>query len=137
MSAAAPSKAVPKAELSAWLDEHSAELYLSVVTIAEIEDGIAKSRRLGATRKADQVAEWLELVLHLYSKRVLGLGQEEARLLGRLSGHARALGHAPGLADLAIAATAQRWGYTILTRNLRHFDVLGVAASDPFIRLPA
>jgi predicted nucleic acid-binding protein len=27
------------------MDEHSTKLYLSVVTVAEIEDGIAKARR--------------------------------------------------------------------------------------------
>jgi hypothetical protein len=38
------------------------------------------------------------------------------------------------LADLAIAATAQKHGFTILTRNLRHFGPLGVAALDPSVR---
>jgi hypothetical protein len=40
-------------------------LYLSVITVAEVEDGIAKSRRLGAHRKAERVSEWLETLLHL------------------------------------------------------------------------
>ena len=41
------------------------------------------------------------------------------------------------MAALAIAATAQGRGYTILTRNLRHFDKLEVSATDPSGTLPA
>jgi predicted nucleic acid-binding protein len=50
---------------------------------------------------------------------------------------ARALGQAPGFADLAIAATARRNDLTILTRNERHFSGLGVRFVNPFERLPA
>ena len=45
ISAGAPSKAVSAEGLLKWMDEHSTKLYLSVVTVAEIEDGIAKARR--------------------------------------------------------------------------------------------
>src|SRR5258708_15358314 len=51
ISAGAPSRAAPPA-LIAWMDHHSAQLFISAVTVAEIEDGIAKARREGATRKA-------------------------------------------------------------------------------------
>ena len=122
--------------LTDWMDRNSASLFLSVITIAEVEDGIAKSRRLGARRKAEQLSAWLETVLHLYAARVLPVDLETARRIGVLSDHARGQGQAPGLADLAIAATAQRHGYTVLTRNLRHFGPLGVPAVDPFETLP-
>jgi predicted nucleic acid-binding protein len=135
ISAQAPSR-VPLPELAAWMDSHSAELFLSTVTIAEIEDGIAKAKREGATRKARDLAAWLETVLHLYAARILPLDLATARLAGNLSDRARAQGHAPGFADIIIAATAQRHGLTILTRNLRHFESLGVPVHDPFVRLP-
>jgi predicted nucleic acid-binding protein len=119
------------------MDRNSAYLYLSVITVAEIEDGIAKAGRTGATRKADQLAAWLETLLHLYSARILPLDVAVARRLGALTDQARAAGCAPGLADLAIAATAASRGYTILTRNLRHFRALDVPSHDPFGSLPA
>ena len=119
-----------------WMDRNSARLFLSVITIAEVEDGIAKSRRFGAHRKADRLSEWLETVLHLYGARVLPIDLETARRIGVLSDLARGQGQAPGLADIAIAATAQTHGYTVLTRNLRHFGPLGVSAIDPYNRLP-
>jgi predicted nucleic acid-binding protein len=71
------------------------------------------------------------------ASRVLPIDLETARHVGILSDLARGQGQAPGLADLAIAATAQKNGFAILTRNhLRHFGPLGVAALDPFETLP-
>jgi predicted nucleic acid-binding protein len=128
----APTKAVPVPELAGWMDRHSALLYLSVVTVAEIEDGIARAARAGARRKAERLGAWLETLVHLYSARILALDVATARLLGRLSDRARGSGQAPGFADLAIAATAQVHGCTILTRNVRHFSGLGVAVANPF-----
>jgi toxin FitB len=53
-----------------------------------------------------------------------------------LSDRARGQGHAPGLADIIIAATAQHHGLTILSRNVQHFVPLGVPLLNPFDRLP-
>jgi predicted nucleic acid-binding protein len=61
------------------MDSHSAELFLSTVTIAEIEDGIAKAQREGATRKARDLTAWLETVLHLYAARILPFDLATAR----------------------------------------------------------
>jgi predicted nucleic acid-binding protein len=135
ISARAPARP-PVTELASWMDAHSDELFLSVVTIAEIEDGIAKSRREGATRKATDLTAWLETLLHLYAARILPFGIDEARIAGALSDFARSQGQAPGFADIMIAATAQRHRLTILSRNLRHFSRLGVLVLDPFARLP-
>jgi hypothetical protein len=49
-----------------------------------------------------------------------------------LSDRARGQGHAPGFSDIIIAATAQRHGLTILSRNIRHFTPLNVPVLDPF-----
>ena len=136
LSAGAPSRQQAPIDLSAWMERNNAHLYLSVITVAEVEDGIAKARREGAARKADRLAEWLETLLHLYSARIVPLDIATARPLGRLSDKAHGAGQAPGLADLAIAATAAHWGYTVLTRNLRHFRALAVAAHNPFESLP-
>ena len=134
-AAAAPSRPVPRA-LVEWMDSHSDSLFLSAVTIAELEDGIAKSRREGATRKSADLAAWLETVLHLYGDRVLAFDAPTARIAGAMSDRARGQGHAPGLADIIVAATAQRHGLTILSRNLRHLEPLGGTVIDPFVQLP-
>jgi toxin FitB len=135
ISAATPSRPALPA-LVEWMDAHSDSLFLSVVTVAEIEDGIAKLRREGATRKSSDLAAWLETVLHLYGDRVLAFDMLTARIAGVIADRARGQGHAPGFADIMIAATAQHHGLTILSRNLKHFGPLGVAVLNPFEVLP-
>ena len=124
LSAGAPTKARSSPALADWMDRNSKGLFLSVVTVAEIEDGIAKARREGAPRKAERLDEWLETVRHLYTARILVLDVPVARLVGQLADQARGAGHSPELADLTISATARFHGYVVLTRNLRHFRVL-------------
>lgn len=136
ISAASPARPVPPA-LVEWMDAQSASLFLSVVTVAEIEDGIAKLRREGATRKGSDLSDWLEAVLHLYGDRILGFDTPTARIAGALADRARGLGQSPGFADIIIAATARRHDLTILSRNLKHFEPLGVPVLDPFVTLPS
>jgi hypothetical protein len=135
ISAGAPSR--PASDLIPWMDQHSASLYLSTVTVAEIEDGIAKAKREKATRKAADLAAWLETLLHLYGDRILAFDLAAARIAGVLSDLARGRGAKPGFADIMIAATARSHGLTILTRNGRHFEPLGIPTVNPFDGLPS
>ncbi len=132
ISAAAPTTAVKCPELVAWMDAHSAGLFLSAITIAEISEGIAKAKRQGAKRKAADLSGWLRAVLHLYGERVLPFDNPTAEIAGALADLARGRGHAPGFADVAIAATARRHDLTILSRNTRHFVPMEAAIVDPF-----
>ncbi len=137
ISAAVPTSAVRRPELIEWMDSHSPDLYLSSVTIAEIAGGIAKAEREGALRKATALSAWLRTVLHLYGDRVLSFDSATAEIAGALADLARGRGHAPGFADIAIAATARRHDLTILSRNERHFAPMDVAVVDPFQKLPS
>jgi predicted nucleic acid-binding protein len=137
ISTAAPSKTRGSAEVAAWIEAASHHLYLSVVTVAEVEDGIAKCFREGARAKASAILEWWSAVEHLYGDRIIHIDIEVAHAAGRLLDHARSKGHTPGFADVAIAATARVRALTILTENVRHFEPLGVAFVNPFDRLPA
>ena len=136
LSVGAPGRSERPAALVEWMDAHSDGLFLSAVTVAEISDGIAKVKRTGSASRASSLGNWLELVLHLYGERVLPFDVSAARLAGELTDKARAAGHSPGFADVAIAATARCHGMTILTRNLRHFTPLDIPAIDPFEGLP-
>ena len=135
VSAAAPAPA-RASDLVEWMDRRSRDLFVSAVTIAEIEDGISKAAREGASAKARALGAWLEALLHLYSDKVLSFDVDIARVCGRLSDRARAAGQNPGFAELIIGATAAHHGLTLLTRNVRHFASLGVAIVDPFKKLP-
>jgi predicted nucleic acid-binding protein len=89
LSVSAPTKAVPQPALRDWMGRNSHALFLSVITVAEIEDGICRSRRTGARAKAARLAEWLDTLLHLYADRVLPIDRAIARQIGILTDRAR------------------------------------------------
>lgn len=136
LSAGAPSKTRTVPALLEWMDSNSKRLYVSVITIAEIEDEIAKSKREGATRKSTLLLEWLDTLVHLYSARILSFDLPAARIAGALSDKARGRGLMPGFADVAIGAIARHHELTVLTRNMDDYAALGVLAHDPMTELP-
>lgn len=121
-------------DLNGWLVRASERLFLSTITLAEIEKGIAAARRTGATAKADRLHLWLATVEHLYGDRLLPFDRAVARKAGPMLDEARAFGM--GFADVAIAATAAAHSLTLLTANERHFRPLGVAWLNPLDELP-
>ena len=135
ISALAPSKRRAVPQIIAWLDEASPHLFLSVVSAAEVISGIAKTQREGATTKASRLKEWWHSLEHLYADKLLPFDLRCAHAAGLMLDGARA--HQPGFEDIAIAATAQVHGFTVLTRNVRHFEPLGVRVADPFQKLPS
>lgn len=103
------------------------DLYLSAVTILEIELGIARLGRHD-TRQADHLQAWLEDdVLKVFAGRVLSVDVPVARRAARL--------HVPDPRperDALIAATAVVHDLTVVTRNAADFAATGVATIDPW-----
>ncbi|HSI41382.1 MAG TPA: type II toxin-antitoxin system VapC family toxin [Xanthobacteraceae bacterium] len=130
ISALAPSKHAAVPQIVAWLDEASPHLFMSVISAAEVGRGIAKAEREGATTKARRLREWWHSLEYLYADKLLPFDLKCARAAGLILDGARA--HQPGFEDIAIAATAQVHGFTVLTRNVRHFEPLGIRVADPF-----
>jgi len=113
-------------EIVAWVSaQRAADLYLSVVTVGEIERGIARERQRNPGF-ADQLGAWLDNLVRLYGDRILPVDSSVARRWGHLTGER---GH--GSPDLLIAATALEHGLTVVTRDVRHFEPAGVAVLDP------
>jgi predicted nucleic acid-binding protein len=114
-----------------WFErQRTTDLFLSVISIGEIERGIAR-QRTNDPGFAGALAEWLDRVLTLYGERILPFDLRTARRWGTLSA---ALGN--DSADLMIAATALEHGLTVVTRNVSDFGPSGVAVLDPFGRRP-
>lgn len=130
LSASAPTKARGRVEWADWLIRAGDRLFLSTITIAEIEHGIASVSRRGATVKAEKLRLWLTAVETLYGDRLLAFDTAVAKAAGAMMDAARA--HDMGFADIAIAATAATHGLTLLSSNGRHFRPLGIALIDPF-----
>nr|WP_194298829.1 type II toxin-antitoxin system VapC family toxin [Acetobacter fallax] len=136
ISEAAPSKKVASPELRYWMDANSDRLFLSVITVAEIVAGIEKVKRAGHEAKAARLGEWLATLVHLYARRILPVDLPVSQALGTLTDQVRARGHDPQMSDLTIAATARVHGLTVLTRNVRHFQLPELVVVNPFEELP-
>lgn len=110
-----------------WLEaQRTTDLYLSVVTIGEVERGIVQQQRRDPSFARD-LSAWLDSVLAWYGDRILNVDVAAARRWGRMSGE---LGHRN--ADLLIAATALEHGLIVVTRNIKHFEPTEVDTFDPF-----
>jgi predicted nucleic acid-binding protein len=131
LSVFAPGRPPVGHEITAWFEEHTNELFLSAISAAEVEAGIAKLVRAGAARRADELRTWFDRMLGAYADRVLPFDLAAARVAGQLADAAQAKGRHPGFADIAIAGIAQSRQLVILTFNARHFDPLGVETRDP------
>lgn len=129
-----PSRHQHAPELIAWLERNGAGMYISVITITEMEAGIFKLRRDSKERRADQITVLLASILADFADRVLPVDIETARAIARLA--AASYQNQVALPDLIIAATAVRHSLTVLTRNMADFGRLDVAAIDPFVAIP-
>lgn len=117
------------AKVIKWFErQRTADLFLSVVSIGEIERGIAR-QRANDPGFAGALAEWLDRVVTLYGERIVPFDLRAARRWGALSA---AFGN--DSADLMIAATALENGLTVVTRNVSDFEPTGVPVLDPFSR---
>ena len=108
-----------------WIEsQRMADLYISAVTVGEIERGIVQQQRHNPDFARD-LTVWLDRILDWYGDRILPVDVVTARRWGQLSA---ALGH--DSIDLLIAATALEHGLAVATRNVRHFEPTGVAVID-------
>jgi toxin FitB len=114
-----------------WFErQRTSDLFLSVISIGEIERGITRQRTIDPNF-ATALADWLDKVLSIYGDRVVPFDLTAARRWGALSA---VLGN--DSVDLMIAATALENGLTVVTRNTSDFEPTGVAVLDPFSRKP-
>jgi toxin FitB len=133
VSMLSPSAAqAPKAFLD-WLDRTDAEsqLFISVVTVHEIEKGIALLDHKGASSKAAALRLWLMGLLSNYDDKILPIDAVAASFGGQLEAKAAASGHNPGMADAGIAGIAKAQDLVIVTANAKDFLPFGVGLMSP------
>ena len=114
-------------KVAAWLrGKAEQELFLSVITLGEIERGIRQQETRDPMFAID-LRMWLDRTVLLFSDRLLAFEAEDARIWGRLSAE---IGH--NGADLMIAASALRHGAIVVTGNISDFALTGAALENPF-----
>lgn len=106
---------------------HKHEIHLSAITVGELRRGVKRLRRRGDAVQAATIESWLKGVLREYEENILPVSKEISELWGTI----RAQHPEPAL-DKLIAATAISHGLTIVTRNVRDFEKVGVKLINPF-----
>ena len=112
---------------TAWLRRvPDRDLFLSAVTIGELQAGVEKLRARDKAR-AQGIEIWIDQLVEAWN--VLPMDARAFRHWAVLM-HGR-----PGnlIVDAMIAATAHVHGLTVVTRNIRDFALLDVPTLDPFI----
>ena len=120
-------KARPNPGVVAYLKSQAADaIFLSALTIGEIEAGIERQRRV-APEFAEELAQWLALMELQFAPFILPVTPAIAKLWGRLCVQTGNKG-----IDNLIAATALCHNLMVVTRNVKDFQVTGVRVFDPF-----
>jgi len=119
-------KRKPHGAVTAWMAGLRADqIYVSAVSIGELQRGIEKTRKQDAS-KGQELEDWLDQLHSTASVLPMDAAcfREWAKLL---EGKAENLQE-----DAMIAATARVNGLTVATRNSKDFEALGVAFLNPF-----
>ena len=105
-------------------------LYLSYLTIGEIQKGIVKR---GNDARAKRLKTWLEKkILTSYEGRILPVDKIVATEWGRICGESERNGKARPSVEALIAATASVHKMKLVTRNERDMSGMGVPLFNPF-----
>ena len=121
------SRRTPDPRVAAWLARHEEMLWISVLTLGELENGLA---RVEEPSRRNRLQRWIRReVPDWFAGRVLPVDREIAVHWGRMLGKLR--DPMPAI-DSLLAATALVHGLEIATRNVRDFKASGVSVFNPW-----
>jgi predicted nucleic acid-binding protein len=122
----------PDGKVARWLETHAKDSqFLSVVTLGELRRGITL---LAPGVRRTQLEKFIEVTVPLwFADRVLPVTQAIAERWGVLDGQRQSAGRPLSVPDGMIAATALEHGLTVVTRNTKDFEALGVARINPWL----
>ncbi len=118
--------------VKAWADgQDEARLYLSVITLAEFDKGIAQLAEDDPNRV--RYAASRDAIAARFGRRVLPVSDAVVRLWGALSGRIkRETGHPPPVINTLLAATAIEQKLFLVTRNVGDVRYTGAAVFNPW-----
>jgi predicted nucleic acid-binding protein len=114
-------KKAPAPEVITWLDEQDeSSLYISVISLGEIEKGILTLRRRSPAR-SQKLTAWLGKVEQRFAGRVLPLDAAALHVWAQIAARSEPAGQPVPVMDALLMATAQCHGLTVVTRNVQDF----------------
>jgi toxin FitB len=117
----------PDPKVQAWLASvPEADLYLSVLVVGEIRQGVERLRRRDPARVAPYEA-WLSELLRHFADRLVPITADVCEEWGRLN-----VADPLPVVDGLMAATAKVRGWTFVTRNVADLARADVRLLDPF-----
>lgn len=112
-------KSQPEPAVLKWIGERQdKELFVSAMTIAELQRGVAK---LPESRRRTELSVWLEQLETSFEERVLPFTLSTAHHWASMCAQAEAAGQSIAAFDSIIAASALEYGLALVTRNVRDF----------------
>jgi toxin FitB len=105
----------------------SVDVYLSVVTIGELRQGVERIGHRGDAAQAKLLDRWLKQVTTIYAESILPFDEETAHVWGRLR-----VPNPENPLDKQIAATALIHDLIVVTRNVEHYAPIGARLLNPF-----
>jgi toxin FitB len=103
------------------------QLHVSVLTLGEIKQGIARVRGRGDQKQTAALERWLRGLEAGFAGRILPVTLPVATAWGR-----EQYGRPLPVVDALIAATAQANALTMVTRNAKDFQRTGLQVLNPF-----
>ncbi len=124
-------KPSPEPAVRQWAQEADQDsLYISVITVGELRKGIVLHP--DPVRRS-RLERWTrEVLANWFAGRILEVTDQVAERWGELSALSQQIGHPLPVLDLLLAATAAEHGLTVATRNLAHFQGIGISVLSPW-----
>ena len=120
---------LPARQVAEWADRNSERLWLSTVVIGELLSG---AHQLPEGKRKTGFLSAYDALIADHSDRIAEFDLEAALRYGAILAYQTKAGRDPGTADTQIAATALARGMTLATRNVKHFEGLGIELIDPW-----
>lgn len=114
-------KKAPSPKVIAWLDDQDeASLFISVISLGEIEKGILKLRATDP-RRSQKLTAWLGKLEQRFAGHILPLDAAALHVWAQIAAHTELAGQPLPVMDALLMATAQCHGLNIVTRNVQDF----------------
>lgn len=124
-------KPQPAQSVIDWVrDQNEENIYISVLTIGEIQKGISK---LVDSRRKQDLQNWLNDDLQQrFTGRILEINNEAAVCWGKIQGEAEQQGKKMSVIDSLIASTGIIYDCVIVTRNVADIELSGCKIFNPW-----